>query len=144
MGPRLLACVGLVLALLSGSCARPVYQSAAAPAAEAAPARVAEQPPIAEAAKPPEAPAAIAASPAAAALTAPAATAAAVKADLFTTSIRPILASHCAPCHEPGGKMYDRLPFDKPETLATHQPGVLKRLKGDDRAAFEAWVKTLP
>jgi len=40
--------------------------------------------------------------------------------------------------------MYERLPFDKAETLASHREGALRRLKGDDRAAFEAWLKTLP
>ena len=64
--------------------------------------------------------------------------------DLFTSSVRPVLASHCAPCHEPGGKMYDRLPFDDPTVVADHSAGVLRRLKGDDRAAVEQWLATLP
>ena len=34
----------------------------------------------------------------------------------FTTQVRPILA-RCQPCHFSGGKMYDRLPFDRPETV---------------------------
>ena len=66
------------------------------------------------------------------------------KADLFASSVEPILTAHCSPCHFPGGKMYDRLPFDRPETLASHRDGALRRLKGDDRAAFEAWLKTMP
>lgn len=65
-------------------------------------------------------------------------------ADGFAASVRPVLTAHCAPCHEPGGKMYDRLPFDKGETIASHRDGVLKRLKGDDRAAVETWLSTLP
>jgi hypothetical protein len=65
-------------------------------------------------------------------------------ADGFTTSVRPVLVAHCTPCHEPGGKMYDRLPFDRAETIASHREGVLRRLKGDDRAAVEKWLETLP
>lgn len=73
-----------------------------------------------------------------------AATAAAPAADLFTTSVLPILKARCSPCHFPGGALYERLPFDRPETLASHRPGALRRLKGDDRAAFEEWLRTLP
>ncbi len=65
-------------------------------------------------------------------------------ADAFATTVRPILQERCAPCHEPGGKMYERLPFDNPKTIATHPDGVLKRLKGDDRAAVEKWLAAQP
>ena len=64
-------------------------------------------------------------------------------ADGFAASVRPVLQAHCAPCHESGGKMYDRLPFDRAETIASHREGVLRRLKGDDRAAVESWLSTL-
>ena len=37
---------------------------------------------------------------------------------LFLRTVRPILAERCAPCHNPGGKMYARLPFDDPKTVA--------------------------
>jgi hypothetical protein len=69
---------------------------------------------------------------------------AATAPDAFTSTVRPILASKCTPCHEPGGKMYGSLPFDKSETIASHREGVLKRLKGDDRAAVEKWLASLP
>ena len=126
MRARAVAAGCLVLALVTGSCARPVYKADArtrtprppAPAAEPAPAAPAPPPPPAGAAAP--------------------------AADLFTASVRPILEAHCTPCHFPGGKMYDRLPFDRAETLSSHREGALRRLKGEDRAAFEAWVKTLP
>ena len=62
----------------------------------------------------------------------------------FAASVRPVLQAHCAPCHEPGGKMYDRMPFDRGETIASHREGVLKRLKGGDRAAVETWLANLP
>jgi hypothetical protein len=61
----------------------------------------------------------------------------------FQQSIRPILAAHCAPCHEPGGIMYARLPFDDPHVLASHSQGALRRLKGEDRATFESWIASL-
>ena len=74
---------------------------------------------------------------------APAAVASASGDSAFTTAVRPILVARCAPCHEPGGKMYERLPFDRAETIASHREGVLKRLKGDDRAAVEKWLDAL-
>ena len=63
--------------------------------------------------------------------------------DLFAGSVRPILKTHCAPCHEPGGRLYDRLPFDDARVVSSHSPGILRRLKGEDRAAFEQWLATL-
>lgn len=50
----------------------------------------------------------------------------------FETDIKPILQTRCTPCHFPGGKMYDRLPFDKPETIKAHPEGILKRIKDPD------------
>ena len=35
----------------------------------------------------------------------------------FETQIRPILRAHCQPCHFGGGKMYEKLPFDRPQTI---------------------------
>lgn len=35
----------------------------------------------------------------------------------FDTKVKPILQSRCQPCHFQGGKVYDKLPFDKPETV---------------------------
>jgi len=35
----------------------------------------------------------------------------------FNTQVEPILKSRCQGCHFPGGKMYDKLPFDRPETI---------------------------
>lgn len=125
MSARAVAAGCLVLALLTGSCARPVYK---ADAVAEAPAPAPEPAPVQPAAAPEPSPPPVAAPP----------------AELFATSVRPILEAHCTPCHFPGGKMYERLPFDKAETLASHREGALRRLKGDDRATFEAWLKTLP
>lgn len=63
--------------------------------------------------------------------------------DPFRTSVRPVLLTRCAPCHEPGGKMYARLPFDDAHTVRTNSPAILRRLKGDDRVALERWVEGL-
>ncbi|HSB29170.1 MAG TPA: hypothetical protein VLE19_14990 [Pyrinomonadaceae bacterium] len=35
----------------------------------------------------------------------------------FTTHVEPILKSKCQPCHFSGGKVYEKLPFDRPETI---------------------------
>jgi hypothetical protein len=35
----------------------------------------------------------------------------------FDSQIKPILQSKCMPCHFSGGVMYERLPFDRPETI---------------------------
>ena len=64
--------------------------------------------------------------------------------DLFASSVRPVLLAHCAPCHEPGGKMYAKLPFDEPSVVASHSAGVLRRLQGENREAVEQWFATLP
>jgi hypothetical protein len=50
----------------------------------------------------------------------------------FKTQVQPILVKNCSPCHFPGGKLYEKLPFDKGETIVTHEAGVFKRLKKDD------------
>jgi cytochrome c553 len=62
----------------------------------------------------------------------------------FESTVRPILATKCAPCHNPGGKMYASLPFDQPAIISSHADGVRRRLKGEDLAALEKWLATLP
>ncbi len=63
-----------------------------------------------------------------------------VAADGFQAEVRPILARRCTPCHEPGGRMYARLPFDDAETVRSNREGILRRLNGDDTAALERWL----
>jgi hypothetical protein len=75
---------------------------------------------------------------------APAPPPAAETAPTFETTVRPILATRCAPCHNPGGRMYERLPFDNSDVVAEHASGVQRRLKDEDRKAFERWLETLP
>jgi hypothetical protein len=64
-------------------------------------------------------------------------------ADAFQTTIRPMLSEQCGACHDPGGKMYARLPFDDPQVVASHGEAVMRRLKGDDREALQRWIAGL-
>ncbi|HEY6147151.1 MAG TPA: hypothetical protein VIZ69_05615, partial [Thermoanaerobaculia bacterium] len=64
---------------------------------------------------------------------APASGSASARLESFRASVRPILSVKCAPCHEPGGKMYARLPFDDPDTVASHAARMSTRLKGEER-----------
>src|SRR5262249_5532297 len=63
---------------------------------------------------------------------------------LFETTLRPVLATKCTPCHWPGGRMYERMPFDDPRTITGHLEGVRRRLKGEDRETLEKWIASLP
>jgi hypothetical protein len=49
----------------------------------------------------------------------------------FTTEIKPIFQARCQPCHFPGGKVYDRLPFDKPETITRLGTKLFTRIKDE-------------
>lgn len=64
--------------------------------------------------------------------------------DLFASTVRPVLSTRCAPCHEAGGKMYARMPFDNPQTISSHSEGISRRLKGDDLEALKKWLASLP
>jgi hypothetical protein len=63
----------------------------------------------------------------------------------FDASVKPLLARTCTPCHVPGGRMYERMPFDRPETILSHREGILRRMKApDDRELLERWLQTQP
>lgn len=47
----------------------------------------------------------------------------------FTAQIQPILEKKCNPCHFPGGKMYEKMPFDQARTILEHPEGILRRIK---------------
>src|SRR5215831_14119021 len=50
----------------------------------------------------------------------------------FASDIRPMLQSSCQPCHFQGGQMYEKLPFDKPETITKLGTKLFTRIKNED------------
>lgn len=50
----------------------------------------------------------------------------------FLTQIRPILEAKCQPCHFSGGKVYQRMPFDRPETIKTLGTKLFTRIKDEN------------
>jgi hypothetical protein len=50
----------------------------------------------------------------------------------FVSDVRPLLESSCQPCHFQGGKMYEKLPFDKPETITKLGTKLFTRIKNED------------
>ena|SRR5688500_15557214 len=59
----------------------------------------------------------------------------------FDTQVKPILKSNCTPCHFEGGQMYDRLPFDKPDTIRKLGTRLFTRIKEEnDRRLIEAFL----
>ena len=59
----------------------------------------------------------------------------------FDTQIQPIFKSKCMPCHFTGGQMYDRLPFDKPDTIRKLGTRLFTRIKEEkDRRMIEAFL----
>ena len=49
----------------------------------------------------------------------------------FDTQIKPIFLARCQPCHFQGGKVYEKLPFDKPETIMKLGTKLFTRIKDD-------------
>ena len=63
----------------------------------------------------------------------------------FETQVKPILKSKCMPCHFTGGKMYDRLPFDKPETIRKLGARLFTRINEEnDRRLIEEFLTQRP
>ena len=54
----------------------------------------------------------------------------------FSSQVQPILVKNCSPCHFTGGKMYEKLPFDKDTTIINHSAAILKRIKNEDENAI--------
>ena len=54
----------------------------------------------------------------------------------FARDVRPILERRCQPCHFPGGSMYAKLPFDKPETIDHLGKKLFSRIKKDEEQAM--------
>lgn len=49
----------------------------------------------------------------------------------FDKEIKPILQSRCMPCHFQGGKVYDKMPFDKAETITKLGEKMFTRIKDE-------------
>ena len=49
----------------------------------------------------------------------------------FDKEIKPILQSRCQPCHFQGGKVYDKLPFDRPDTIKRLGTKLFTRIKNE-------------
>jgi hypothetical protein len=50
----------------------------------------------------------------------------------FNSQIKPIFQSRCMPCHFSGGTMYERLPFDRPETIKKLGPKLFTRIQDEN------------
>ena len=50
----------------------------------------------------------------------------------FDSQIKPIFQSKCMPCHFSGGKMYESLPFDRPETIKKLGTKLFSRIKDEN------------
>ena len=63
----------------------------------------------------------------------------------FETQLKPIFKSKCMPCHFSGGKVYDRLPFDQPETIRKLGTRLFTRIKEEnDRRLIEDFLDQAP
>jgi|SRR5947209_2822085 len=60
---------------------------------------------------------------------------AATATDTFHSSVEPMLEQRCTPCHFPGGKMYGKLPFDRPETIVSLGERLFTRIKNEEQRA---------
>ena len=75
---------------------------------------------------------------------APAPTSSKARVD-FETQLKPIFKSKCMPCHFSGGKVYDRMPFDKPETIRKLGAKLFTRIKDEnDRRLIEDFLTQEP
>ena len=60
----------------------------------------------------------------------------------FTAQILPLLQEKCSPCHFPGGRMYDRLPFDQEGTIRVLGTQMLSRLRDPlDQELIRTYLK---
>jgi hypothetical protein len=50
----------------------------------------------------------------------------------FEKQVKPILIKNCSPCHFNGGKMYEKMPFDKDTTILNHNEKILRRIKNEE------------
>jgi hypothetical protein len=50
----------------------------------------------------------------------------------FASQIKPMLEARCQPCHFNGGKVYAKMPFDRPETIKTLGTKLFTRIKDEN------------
>lgn len=63
----------------------------------------------------------------------------------FDTQLKPIFQSKCMPCHFSGGKVYDRLPFDKPATIRKLGTRLFTRIKDEnEKRLIEEFLSQSP
>jgi hypothetical protein len=63
----------------------------------------------------------------------------------FESQLKPIFQSKCMPCHFSGGKVYDRMPFDKPETIRKLGTKLFTRIKDEhDRQLINEFLAQTP
>src|SRR4051812_29226996 len=59
----------------------------------------------------------------------------------FDTELKPIFQARCQPCHFQGGQVYDKMPFDKPETITRLGTKLFTRIKDEkERAVIRAFL----
>ena len=49
----------------------------------------------------------------------------------FATQVKPVLETRCMPCHFAGGKVYQRMPFDRAETIYALGNKLFTRIKDE-------------
>ena len=60
----------------------------------------------------------------------------------YQKTLEPLFRKNCSPCHFPGGKMYERMPFDQDSTIIHHQGGIMKRIsKADERKLINDYIE---
>jgi len=61
----------------------------------------------------------------------------------FAIQVMPLLQRKCSPCHFEGGKMYDKMPFDKASTIVHHEAGILKRFSDEEKSIIVRFIKAV-
>ena len=54
----------------------------------------------------------------------------------FDNEIKSIFQARCQPCHFSGGQVYDKMPFDKPETITRLGTKLFTRIKDEKERAL--------
>src|SRR5437867_4695003 len=63
----------------------------------------------------------------------------------FRTQVLPILETHCQPCHFEGGPQYERMPFDRPQTIRDLGEKLFTRIrKADEQALIRSFLAQPP